>query len=214
MPYSAEHKQQSRERILKSAFACFTEKGFENTSIDEVMQRAEMTRGAFYAHFSSKSELYEQALLTGALNSQLLKLKPDEVSGREWMNLLVKGYLSEHHVEQKVSPCPLAFLVADVAVGAPEVRKTYTEIFKGMNETIHGMAKAFSNCDESRIYAITAMLIGAVAIGRALDKRQIRKNMLSGCRELALALLNGEMSEASGEHEKGGRKDTRTRKIS
>ncbi|WP_455222116.1 TetR/AcrR family transcriptional regulator [Kaarinaea lacus] len=196
MPYSLEHKQQSREKILKSAIACFTEKGFENTSIDEIMQRAEMTRGAFYAHFSSKSELYQQALLSGAMNSQLLKLKPEEVSDREWVNLLVKGYLSEHHIQQKQPPCPLAFLVTDVAVSEPEVRKTYTKIFKGMNEKIHSMAKSFSDCDESRIYAVTAMLIGAVAIGRALDKRQLRQTMLSGCETLALALLNGEMAEA------------------
>jgi TetR/AcrR family transcriptional repressor of nem operon len=75
----------------------------------------------------------------------------------------------------------LAFLVTDVAVSEPEVRKTYTQIFKGMNEKMHGLAKSFSNCDESRIYTITAMLIGAVAISRALDKRQIRQALLSGC---------------------------------
>jgi AcrR family transcriptional regulator len=195
MPYSAEHKQQSREKILKSAFACFTEKGFENTSIDEIMQRAEMTRGAFYAHFSSKGELYQQALLTGAENSQLLKKKPDSFSDQEWLNMLVTGYLSEFHIQQKVSPCPLAFLVTDVAVGEPEVRKTYTAIFKGMNEKIHSMAKPYSDCDESQIYAVTAMLIGAVAVGRALDKRQLRQTMLTGCQELALALLNGEISD-------------------
>ena len=197
MPYTAKHKQQSREKILKSAIDCFTERGFENTSIDEIMQRAEMTRGAFYAHFSSKSELYQQALLNGANNSQLLKLKPNEVSDREWMNLLVKGYLSEHHIQQKQPPCPLAFLVTDVAVSEPEVRKTYTKIFKGMSEKMHSIAKSYSNCDESRVYAITAMLIGAVAIGRALDKREIRQTMLSACETLALSLLNGEMVEES-----------------
>lgn len=77
----------------------------------------------------------------------------------------------------------------------PVVRSTYTKIFKGMNEKIHGMVKSFSDCDESQIYAITAMLIGAVAIGRALDKRQLRQTMLAGCETLALALLNGEVVE-------------------
>lgn len=198
MPYSAEHKQRSREKILQSAIACFSNKGFENTSIDEIMQQAKMTRGAFYAHFSSKSELYQQALLTGRKNSALLQPKPDELSDQEWMNCLVKGYLSEHHIQQKTPPCPLAFLVTDVAVSEPEVRHTYTKIFKGMNKMIHSMAKPFSDCEEQQIYAITAMLIGAVAVGRALDNRQIRQQMLAGCETLALALLNGETNEASG----------------
>jgi len=191
MPYSAEHKQQSREKILQSAIACFTRKGFENTSIDEIMQQAEMTRGAFYAHFSSKSELYQQALLTGARNSQLLMPKPDAISDQEWISCLVKGYLSEHHIQQKTPPCPLAFLVTDVAVSAPEVRQTYTQIFKNMNKMIHGMAKPFSDCEEEQIYAVTAMLIGAVAIGRALDNKAIRQKMLGGCETLAMSLLNG-----------------------
>ena len=193
MPYTAEHKQQSREKILQSAIACFTKQGFENTSIDEIMQNAEMTRGAFYAHFSSKSELYQQALLTGAMNSQLVKPKPDDVSDREWMNLLVKGYLSENHIQQKLPPCPMAFLVTDVAVSEPEVRQTYTKIFKGMNKMVYNFTKQFSDCDEEQIYAVTAMLIGAVAIGRVLDNRQVRQKMLSGCETLALAMLNGEI---------------------
>lgn len=193
MPYSAEHKQQTRERILQSAIACFTRQGFENTSIDEIMLKAEMTRGAFYAHFSSKSELYQHALLTGAMNSQLVKPKPDEVSDRDWMNLLVKGYLSEHHIQQKLPPCPMAFLVTDVAVSEPEVRQTYTKIYQGMNKMVYKAAKPFSDVDEEQVYAITAMLIGAVAIGRALNNRQVRQKLLSGCEALALALLNGEM---------------------
>jgi TetR/AcrR family transcriptional repressor of nem operon len=195
MPYSPEHKQQSREKILKSAFSCFAEQGFENTSIDEIMQHAEMTRGAFYAHFSSKSELYQQALLTAAMNSQLRQSRPDGISDQEWVNQLVKGYLSQHHIEQKLPPCPLAFLVTDVAVSEPEVRQTYTKIFKGMNKIIHGMVRQYSECDEARIYAVTAMMIGAVAIGRALDNRKVRQTVLSSCEALALALLNSEMSE-------------------
>ncbi len=198
MPYPAEHKQKSREKILQSAMACFSNKGFENTSIDEVMQKADMTRGAFYAHFSSKSELYQQALLMGAQNSQLVKPKPKEISDRDWMSGLVKGYLSEYHIQQKIPPCPMAFLVTDVAVREPEVRQTYTKIFKAMNQAIHDMVKPFADGDEQQIYAITAMMIGAVAIGRALDNKQVRQKMLSGCETLALALLNGEMIKQNG----------------
>lgn len=190
MPYPAGHKQQSRDKILQSAIACFAKQGFENTSIDEIMQQADMTRGAFYAHFSSKSELYQQALLTGARNSQLLQAKPDTLSEREWVDYLVKGYLSEHHIQQKTPPCPLAFLVTDVAVSDPEVRQTYTKIFKDMNKMIHAMTQSFSGCEQEQIYAVTSMLIGAVAIGRTLDNAQLRNKMLRACESLALAVFD------------------------
>jgi TetR/AcrR family transcriptional repressor of nem operon len=192
MPYSAEHKQQSRERILQSAISCFSNRGYENTSIDEIMQMADMTRGAFYAHFSSKSELYRQAILTGAKNSQLLWPKPAELTEQEWMNRLIKGYLSEHHIQQKLPPCPMAFLVTDVAVSDPEVRETYTRIYQGMIKMFKNYIKPFSKSEEEEIYAVTAMLIGAVAIGRALNNGKLRQKLLSACQALALEVLNGD----------------------
>jgi len=192
MPYTSEHKQQSREKILQSAINCFSNKGYEKTTIDEIMQMAEMTRGAFYAHFSSKSELYQQSILTGAKNSQLLFPKPTELSDQEWLARLIKGYLSEHHIQQKLPPCPMAFLVTDVAVSEPEVRETYTRIYQGMNKMMQHYLSSFSDCKEEQIYATTAMLIGAVAIGRALNNRPLRQKLLSACETQALALLDAE----------------------
>lgn len=127
-----------------------------------------MTRGTFYAHFSSKNDIYQQALLNGAKNSQLVQAKPDTLSEKERVDYLVKGYLSEHYIQQKTPPCPLAFLVTDVAVRAPKVRHTYTKIFKDINKIIHASVQSFSDCEQEHIYAVTAMMIGAVAIGRPL----------------------------------------------
>src|ERR1700704_1176038 len=62
MPYTAEHKQATRERILESARRLFNDKGFAEVSIDEVMDKAGLTRGGFYRHFRDKSELYAEAV--------------------------------------------------------------------------------------------------------------------------------------------------------
>lgn len=190
MPYSPDHKQQSRIKILDSAFSCFAQKGFNNTSIDEIMEQANMTRGAFYAHFTSKSELYEQAMLAGAHNSPISKSKPDNIKDQDWIHQLIKGYLSEHHIQQKSPSCPLAFLVTDVAVREAPVRKTYTRIFAGMNNSLGKRLKTVRENDKQQVYAITSMLIGAVAICRALDDRKLRKTVLTACETLALSLLD------------------------
>ena len=56
MAWQDTHKAQSKDRILTSAAMLFTHHGFEKISIDQVMKNAELTRGAFYSHFKSKSD--------------------------------------------------------------------------------------------------------------------------------------------------------------
>jgi TetR/AcrR family transcriptional repressor of nem operon len=62
MRYSKQRKQATRQRILDSARHLFAAQGFAATSIDQIMRACALTRGGFYAHFRSKSELYREAL--------------------------------------------------------------------------------------------------------------------------------------------------------
>jgi AcrR family transcriptional regulator len=48
----------TRERLLRSARRAFARNGLEGTSIEQVAQGAGHTRGAFYAHFQGRDELY------------------------------------------------------------------------------------------------------------------------------------------------------------
>lgn len=189
MPYSNEHKQKSRESILKSAVKCFSRKGFENTSIDEIMTDASLTRGAFYAHFKSKSDLYQQALQHGARNSHLLKEKPADFSDEQWLKQLIKMYLSPAHVNKVDMPCPLAFLVTDVAISEPAVQATYARAYQRMNKLFRQYASRFTECDNDTVYAITAMMIGGVAIGRSLNNNASLNKLLNACEATIFELL-------------------------
>ena len=53
-----EKKTQTRDRLLHAAAAAFAERGFAATSIDEVAGRAGLTKGAVYAHFTDKDDLF------------------------------------------------------------------------------------------------------------------------------------------------------------
>jgi len=65
MRYPVEETAAKHERIVKEASRLFRERGFENVSVDEVMQAAGLTHGAFYAHFGSKEELEAAAVAYG-----------------------------------------------------------------------------------------------------------------------------------------------------
>jgi Transcriptional regulator len=48
----------TKEQILNAAFECFYENGFERTSLEEIANRINVTRGAIYWHFTDKKTLY------------------------------------------------------------------------------------------------------------------------------------------------------------
>lgn len=49
--------QQTRERLLQTAFAEIHAHGYQGMRVDEVLRHAGLQKGAFYHHFGSKSEL-------------------------------------------------------------------------------------------------------------------------------------------------------------
>src|ERR1700692_182895 len=60
-PVGNKHQLRTREtqtRILAAAEVIFSEQGFENTKLEEVAARAGYTRGAIYAHYSNKEDLF------------------------------------------------------------------------------------------------------------------------------------------------------------
>ena len=62
MPYPPGHSKQTRKRIVQSTRMLFNRLGFDNVSINQIMADAGLTRGAFYSHFDSKSDLYAEVL--------------------------------------------------------------------------------------------------------------------------------------------------------
>jgi AcrR family transcriptional regulator len=54
----AEKQERTRGALLHAASKLFCKRGLEGTSIDEVAEAAGYTKGAFYANFKSKEELF------------------------------------------------------------------------------------------------------------------------------------------------------------
>ncbi len=52
-----EKKKQKQEALLESAFALFTERGVDYTSVSDITRRANMAKGTFYLYFRDKYEI-------------------------------------------------------------------------------------------------------------------------------------------------------------
>jgi AcrR family transcriptional regulator len=55
-------KLTSPERILKAAIKLFVKKGYNATSVAEIMKAAGLTRGALYCHFETKEHLAHEII--------------------------------------------------------------------------------------------------------------------------------------------------------
>jgi AcrR family transcriptional regulator len=59
---SSEHKQEralvTRRQLMKAAREVFTRKGFESARIEDIVEKARKTRGAFYDNFRDKEDVF------------------------------------------------------------------------------------------------------------------------------------------------------------
>ncbi|HVC14399.1 MAG TPA: TetR family transcriptional regulator [Acidimicrobiales bacterium] len=53
----SESKARTRRRLIDEAERLFVERGYAATSLEQIAQAAEVTKGAIYGHFSSKEDL-------------------------------------------------------------------------------------------------------------------------------------------------------------
>ncbi len=52
----------TRDKIITAAYACFMEKGYEQTSVRMILEQAGVSTGSFYHFFPSKEKLFEAAV--------------------------------------------------------------------------------------------------------------------------------------------------------
>ncbi|GAB3965386.1 TetR/AcrR family transcriptional regulator [Actinoallomurus acanthiterrae] len=62
MNKKAERGQATREHLVEVATGLFAQRGYEETSIEAVLQETEVSRGALYHHFGGKEALFAAVL--------------------------------------------------------------------------------------------------------------------------------------------------------
>jgi AcrR family transcriptional regulator len=80
-------KARTRERLLAEAQRLFRERGYAATSLEQIAEAAEVTKGAIYGHFSSKEDL---------LLSALEAAPTPEVDGLNDLSRPLRDRLAEH----------------------------------------------------------------------------------------------------------------------
>jgi AcrR family transcriptional regulator len=61
-PSAVDRREARRQRLLDAALQLFSELGFHDTSVDEVVAQARTSKSAFYEHFESKEDCFRVLL--------------------------------------------------------------------------------------------------------------------------------------------------------
>lgn len=195
MPFTAEHKQRTRQRIVECARELFNRRGFEDVSIDEIMRRAGLTRGGFYNHFKTKEELFAEAV------SAYLHFDP----AQRWKNVridrtacgtalgrqVVEAYLSSAHLDDVEGQCPLIALPSDTARAGPRARQAYCNLLQHLAGMLASSLDDGSNDGNARerSLAITALCVGGMVLARTIDDAAFADEVRRAARAVAMELI-------------------------
>ncbi|ADC47589.1 transcriptional regulator TetR family [Methanobrevibacter ruminantium M1] len=54
--------EKRKQELLKIAYDMFLTRGYENTSVDEIIEKAQIAKGTYYYHFQSKEQMLEEVI--------------------------------------------------------------------------------------------------------------------------------------------------------
>jgi AcrR family transcriptional regulator len=194
MPYSPEHKAKTRARIIEGARVLFNRHGFEQVSIDDIMRHVGLTRGGFYNHFSSKDELYAEAVQSfvacNPFVRQTSKRDCESASPRKLARMLIDLYLSDAILEDVDQQCPLIALPSDVARAGLKPRAAYTNVVENMARIFRAAFAAGDEAAERKALLIVNLCVGGMILARTTDDPHLKKTLRETAKAEALALLD------------------------
>jgi TetR/AcrR family transcriptional repressor of nem operon len=171
------NKKKIRDRILGSAAEVLRRDGYDAVNLDQIMRGAELTRGAFYAHFKSKSDLLRAVIRNEHPVLKMLKARDGEDATAlfDQMHAIFEGYLNPSHLDEVFKGCTLAALTGDVTRAGDPVKSAYgdawMDILEEMARAQPAPAAAFS----------TALVLasGAVRTAQAIGDPKLQADTLS-----------------------------------
>jgi TetR/AcrR family transcriptional regulator, transcriptional repressor for nem operon len=186
MRYDGEHKQRTRDRVLKEAAKAIRANGPHRVGVAEVMARAGLTHGGFYAHFDSKDALIAAAIDTMfASAGERWQRETADRAPAEALDAYVDFYLSMAHRDARGGGCPIAALAADLPRLTPTCRASFAAGVDRLSSRIAEKLEALGREDaQATGRSVVAELVGALSFARIEPEREAAEAMLAQSRRM------------------------------
>jgi TetR/AcrR family transcriptional regulator, transcriptional repressor for nem operon len=168
-------KEATHERIVEVAARAIRRNGYGGAGVADVMKEAGLTHGGFYAHFGSREGmLAEAADRAGADTVALLTRVASNAPQDEALQALLRAYLSDEHVAQAETGCPLAALGSEMPRQSADVRRAATRRIKELIDLVARQMPGWGGPGaHEKALATVATMVGAVLLARAVDDPQL-----------------------------------------
>jgi TetR/AcrR family transcriptional repressor of nem operon len=198
MRYEPDYKARTRQKVLAEAAKVMRAEGLQGMGVANVMSKAGLTHGAFYAHFESKDALIAETILEMA---QAARGKFDAVTEglepAEALRKYIAFYLSPRHRDNTETSCPLPWLAGEITRLEAPSRKRYGASVAGLTELLAVRLRALKHADaDAAASSVVAELVGALALSRAVGEKAQSDAMLERSRHAILARLGLDSASA------------------
>ena len=190
MRYSKEHKQQTRERIVRAASRRFRSRGSQGAGIGELMRELRLTHGGFYRHFHSKEELFVEAFQQGTseINRKIAEAIEQAPPGGK-LKALIDAFLSDEHCDNPSDGCPVTALATELSRRPPRsrARTTFQDVLKERAAWLGRQMPGETREErETRARMLMSGMAGTLNIARVLTDEQSRRRFLAEARKFYL----------------------------
>ncbi len=184
MRYDRDHKAQTRTRIVEAAAADIRTHGAEAMRVGDVMSRAGLTHGGFYAHFPSKEALVAEAIAHAFADRYADFLAHlDRSEPTEALAGFIDTYLSEAHLRVPEAGCPLPALAGEMARMSDSARQ---RMEAGLDRLVTGISEVLARVGlaEPRLLATSVVneMVGALLLARAVSDEEEKRRILANSR--------------------------------
>ncbi len=83
----------AKDRLLQSAKELFSQKGYHETTVEEIVHRAGLSKGAFYFYFKSKEDILKELILI--MSERMIKDLEQKVHSEGSVEELLKACVSD-----------------------------------------------------------------------------------------------------------------------
>ena len=185
MRYPAEHKEETRARIVHAASRRFRRAG-AGVGIGQLMKTLKMTHGGFYRHFKSKNALLVAALTQGfeEMRARMSLAIAKAAPGRE-LEAIIETYLSDQHCADSSGGCPVAALASEIARQPRAVR---AEFDRAIQQSTSRMAVYMTGDTEEdrrrKAGVLFSGMSGTLSVARAVSDDDLRRRILAAGRKI------------------------------
>jgi len=162
-----ERWQETHNRIMDSAERLFATKGFNGTSMNDIVKESGFSKGAIYGHFESKERLFlslwERQTVLGI--GQLRQMfSPDETAVNKLLKVAEMNMASSCDCPREVVRMQMEFMVTASRMKSlePDMQKRYETIHKFILEIFEEGIENGEFKADTDVESLTSLLFAAI----------------------------------------------------